>query len=177
VGVTSIAVKLYYQTASKEYITFLRDENADNAFDWNDWGESLYVAWERKGKSRPVIMDSITVPVISTDVKTPPSYPKEPVLTQNYPNPFNPSTTIGYSIAATAHVTLIIHDALGRKVATLVDELQIPGRHSVTWNASNVANQTQSRRLESSSGLATGIYYCRLTVGNHVETRAMVLLK
>lgn len=44
-------VNLYYQTASKEYITFLRDNNTTN-----DWGTRLYSAWSSSGKSRPVLM-------------------------------------------------------------------------------------------------------------------------
>ena len=48
---TSAVVRLYYQTAAKEYITFLRDENRTN-----DAGDVLYEQWELTGKSPPVLM-------------------------------------------------------------------------------------------------------------------------
>lgn len=50
-GATRGVVRLYYQTASKEYITFLRDENVTD-----DFGEVLYEQWELTGKSPPVLM-------------------------------------------------------------------------------------------------------------------------
>ncbi len=50
-GSASATVRLYYQTSSKEYIEFLRDENVTN-----HWGQTLYDAWEMHGKSAPVLM-------------------------------------------------------------------------------------------------------------------------
>ncbi len=48
---TSAMVSVYYQTASKEYLTFLRDENHTN-----DAGDLVYEQWELTGKSPPVLM-------------------------------------------------------------------------------------------------------------------------
>ena len=48
----SYEVNLYYQTASKEYISFLRDQNTTNT-----WGSDLYTAWQNYGKSAPVLME------------------------------------------------------------------------------------------------------------------------
>ncbi len=55
-GSTSAVVTLYYQTASKEYVTFLRDENITN-----DAGDVLYAQWELTGKSAPVLMRERTL--------------------------------------------------------------------------------------------------------------------
>jgi hypothetical protein len=55
-GATRAVVQLYYQTASKEYITFLRDENRTN-----DAGDILHDAWTITGKSLPVLMAEFTV--------------------------------------------------------------------------------------------------------------------
>lgn len=49
--VRSASVSVYYQTASKEFITFLRDENRTD-----DRGQVLYDQWEMTGKSLPVPM-------------------------------------------------------------------------------------------------------------------------
>ncbi len=48
----SVEVTLYYQTTSKEYIEFLRDENVtDNA------GQFMYDLWDQNGKSPPEVMN------------------------------------------------------------------------------------------------------------------------
>jgi hypothetical protein len=51
----SVDVTLYYQTTSKEYIEFLRDENTTN-----DAGQVMYSLWEANGKSAPEIMNHKT---------------------------------------------------------------------------------------------------------------------
>ena len=83
-------------------------------------------------------------------------------LGQNYPNPFNPSTVISYSIPNDGHVTLKVYDDLGRVVATLVDQNQNVGSHSVTFDASH---------------LASGIYFYRLVSGTYVSMKKMLLMK
>jgi hypothetical protein len=83
-------------------------------------------------------------------------------LKQNYPNPFNPSTLISYYLPNQSHVTLKVHDVLGREVATLVDGMEEPGLKTVTFDASKLSN---------------GVYYYRLQAGNYVETKKLVLLR
>jgi hypothetical protein len=83
-------------------------------------------------------------------------------LSQNYPNPFNPTTTINYNVARQARVKLVVYNVLGREVATLVDDVKSAGRYSVQFNASN---------------LSTGTYLYRLSVGDQVFTKKMLLLK
>ena len=88
--------------------------------------------------------------------------PKGFILEQNYPNPFNPSTTIKYNIATHDVVRLKVFDQLGQEVATLVNEVKDPGNYSVNWDA---------------KGVASGVYYYRLEVGNTVlpAKKAMLL--
>ena len=74
--------------------------------------------------------------------------PKGFLLQQNYPNPFNPSTEIKYAITRNDRVRLRIFNELGQEVATLVDQPQTAGTHTVKWNASNVASGTYFYRLE-----------------------------
>jgi len=83
-------------------------------------------------------------------------------LYQNYPNPFNPVTKIKFDLHKTVHVVLIIYDILGREVATLVNEKLNAGSYEVYWNA---------------SAYSSGVYFYRLTAGDFIETRKMVLLK
>jgi hypothetical protein len=56
-----VIVILYYQTTSKEYVEFLRDENRTN-----DWGNTLYDLWVAYGRSAPVAMATDTVTVEPT---------------------------------------------------------------------------------------------------------------
>ena len=84
------------------------------------------------------------------------------VLFNNYPNPFNPRTTIYYSLPKSGKVQLSIYDLKGYEVARLIDGEQPAGYRQVTWDASEVAS---------------GIYFYRLTAGDFVLTRKMVLLK
>jgi sugar lactone lactonase YvrE len=91
--------------------------------------------------------------------------PEEPIaygLEQNYPNPFNPTTEIQYTIHDRQSTSIKVFDLLGREVASLVNEVKAPGRYSVTWNA---------------TGMASGVYFCRLTSGGLNRVRAMVLAK
>lgn len=83
-------------------------------------------------------------------------------LEQNYPNPFNPITTINYAIDAPATVRLAVYNALGQKVATLVNAEQNPGEYHIQWEASNMPG---------------GIYYYTLSVDGRSVTRKMVLMK
>jgi hypothetical protein len=61
-------------------------------------------------------------------------------LEQNYPNPFNPTTVIRYDLPVAGNVSIQVYDILGRKVATLVDEIKKAGSYDVTFNASKLAS-------------------------------------
>lgn len=83
-------------------------------------------------------------------------------LSQNYPNPFNPSTTIRYSIPENGMVTLKVFNILGQEVNTLVNKVQNAGLHQVNFNAGQ---------------FASGVYIYRLSSGNFVSTKKMLLIK
>ena len=83
-------------------------------------------------------------------------------LNQNYPNPFNPTTTINYSIAETAPVTLKIYDVTGREVSVLVDEVKQPGRYEITFDASS---------------FASGVYFYKLNTGSFSSVKKLSVLK
>lgn len=83
-------------------------------------------------------------------------------LDQNYPNPFNPTTVIAYQIPATSQVELIVYNTLGQKIATLVDRKQEAGFFTEIFDA---------------TGLASGIYYYKISAGAFVQVRKMILIK
>ena len=88
--------------------------------------------------------------------------PQEFKLEQNFPNPFNPRTMIGYAIPQTEHVSLKIYDALGKEVATLVDEQKEAGTYRVAFDATSIAS---------------GTYFYRLQAGDHMAVRKLMLVK
>ncbi len=88
--------------------------------------------------------------------------PEEFSLGQNYPNPFNPSTTIQYSLPKSVHVSLIVYNSIGRRVATLVDRNQSAGNYSVHWDA---------RSMNS------GVYLYRIKAGKYHDVGNMILIK
>ncbi|MDR3611878.1 MAG: T9SS type A sorting domain-containing protein [Ignavibacteriaceae bacterium] len=88
--------------------------------------------------------------------------PDKYLLSQNYPNPWNPSTTINYSLAKEGNVKLTVYNAIGSKVATIVNEYKPAGAYSVKFNGSN---------------LASGIYLYRLESGNYSEAKKFILMK
>jgi hypothetical protein len=94
------------------------------------------------------------------------SVPNNFVLMQNYPNPFNPATTISYELSERGSVSLRVFDAVGRDVATLVNNEQAAGRYDVHFDARN---------------LASGVYFYRLEIHQSTslftDTKKFVLLK
>ncbi len=97
----------------------------------------------------------------------PPPLPTAFELAQNYPNPFNAGTRIDYSIPEASRVAIVVYNILGQQVKTLIDRDQPAGTHSVLWNGTDGAGDK----------VATGVYFYRLTVGNRVSSRKMMLLK
>ncbi|MHB8904810.1 MAG: fibronectin type III domain-containing protein [Melioribacteraceae bacterium] len=88
-------------------------------------------------------------------------------LSQNYPNPFNPTTRINFAIPQNSFVTIKVYDMLGREVKTLINQQMVSGNHSIDWNADN----------NLGIKVATGMYIYRITAGNFVSTKKMVLIK
>ncbi len=93
--------------------------------------------------------------------------PAEFKLYSNYPNPFNPVTTIKFDIPVSdrvmlSEVKLTVFDVTGKVIAIIVNERLNPGKYEIAWDASQ---------------FASGIYFYRLTAGEHTGIRKMILLK
>ncbi len=81
---------------------------------------------------------------------------------QNFPNPFNQSTTISYTIPEDANVRLVVYNASGQKIETLVNNILGGGMHESTWDAGY-----------NSSGL----YFYVLKTETNIKIGKMLLLK
>ncbi len=82
--------------------------------------------------------------------------PKRVQLDQNYPNPFSERTTIVFTLAQPSSVMLEVFDLTGRRVATLVDAATSTGRHTVRFDAANLAAGAYIYRLSTGANIKTG---------------------
>ena len=84
------------------------------------------------------------------------------LLAPNAPNPFRAQTTIPYRLPSAGPVTLAVYDALGRRVAVLVDGVQEAGAHRATFDG---------------DGLPAGLYLVRLDAAGQTATRRVMRLR
>ena len=95
-------------------------------------------------------------------------------LEQNYPNPFsengvigNAATAIRFTLPSAGKVSLAIYDVSGRLIDTLESGNRAAGEHLIRWDG----------RDNRGERVASGVYFYRLTAGDFVATRKLVLLK
>lgn len=161
----------YSRDAQPGYIFFPENpgmnSNLNNLTAWFNHSScyqfTLWASFETPGMGKPH----------STDSELPPEFN----LGQNYPNPFNPSTTIKFNIPLSKGVSarlrngqegrgvstsLIIYDILGNVVKVLLNQKLQPGSYNVNFNA---------------SGLASGMYFYKLTTGEFTDTKKMLIIK
>lgn len=137
------------------------------------WGDNLYFSasrglyrrlyqttgnfthWEEINAS---LLD-VVITAVGPDVSPEPGHSR---LIQNYPNPFNPSTTVRFELADAAVVRLTVYDPLGREVSVLLNESRNAGVHEVQFDA---------------TGLASGIYFCRMQAGEFSGTSMLSLVR
>ncbi len=154
--------------------TMLDDVPADSAFNRMAYWNYLYVSeGSGHGAHNPIFVVGLlqttyniltgqsSVELVNNEI------PTEFDLGQNYPNPFNPTTEIRFAIPKAAPVLLEVYDVTGRVVATLVNGDLPAGNHRVTWNAT----------ARDGSRLSSGMYLYRISAGDFVSTKKMVLLK
>jgi len=88
-------------------------------------------------------------------------------LNGNYPNPFNPETVVQFSLARDERVAIEIYNLKGQKVRTLTNDVYGAGVHSVVWNG----------RDELGQQVGSGVYFYRMSAGDYMATRKMLLMK
>jgi hypothetical protein len=103
---------------------------------------------------------NISVEIIYSDAAV---IPTDFTLYQNYPNPFNPATTIEFGLAEdVGSAILTVYNALGEKVAELVNSSLSAGTYKYQWNAINAA---------------TGMYIYELRTDKFTSVKKMLLIK
>jgi photosystem II stability/assembly factor-like uncharacterized protein len=83
-------------------------------------------------------------------------------LEQNYPNPFNPLTRINFAVPEKIFVKMVLYDALGQKIRTLIEEEKLPGTYSIELNAEK---------------LSSGTYFYSMTAGDFVSVKKIIVIK
>ncbi|MBK9096805.1 MAG: T9SS type A sorting domain-containing protein [bacterium] len=102
--------------------------------------------------------------------------PNEIVLNQNFPNPFHSKTLISYELPENGEIILKIFDILGKEVAVLVNDYKPAGKYEIEFDAHSHSGDV--RNLPAGrQGLASGIYFYQMRVGEFVQTKKMVYLK
>jgi hypothetical protein len=129
--------------------------------DLSSEGKPWFYRLKQMDRSGPVHYSDAVQATVTADVEEL-SVPKAYALEQNYPNPFNPTTTINYQLPAAGQVKLVVYDALGREVATLVKGTRDAGYHKESFNA---------------SGLSSGLYFYQLKAGEQTFMKKMLLVK
>jgi hypothetical protein len=104
---------------------------------------------------------------LSVSAAQPDQLPVATALLGNYPNPFNPGTRIDYALHRDGPVRLVVFDARGREVVTLVSAYQVAGQRSVAWDGRDAAGQQ----------VASGVYFSKLVAAGAVQTRKMTLIR
>jgi len=84
-----------------------------------------------------------------------------------YPNPFNSRTIIPYELPRAGSVHLAVYDLLGRRIVTLLDEMQPAGAHVLSWNGADGNGQA----------LPTGIYFVQMRSGSFSAVSKIALLR
>lgn len=90
-----------------------------------------------------------------------PELPSATTLTSNYPNPFAHTTTIEYALPASGPVRLVVYDALGREVITLVDGVRQGGAHAAVFDGTSLPSGVYLYRLEAAGQANTGLMTLR----------------
>ncbi|HEU4335422.1 MAG TPA: FlgD immunoglobulin-like domain containing protein [Candidatus Eisenbacteria bacterium] len=158
VAVTS---KLYYQTTSKEYVEFLRDENTTNSI-----GLDLHYMWTTNGRAAPVLMDADSVALNITavgDGEGAPAAPRLAVLA----NPFSSSLSFRLELGRPTAVRVEIFDVNGRRVASREYGTLGGGAHRLTWDGRDVNGRQ----------VATGMFWARIHMGDQQMVRQVVRVK
>jgi hypothetical protein len=142
------------------------DKSGSDAFDVvTDAANNVYVTGASATKSTSYDYSTIKYAQVSGSNATAVGLNKATSVNfglHNYPNPVYQTTTIEYGLPKDEKVKLVLYNLSGNKIATLIDEKQTAGAHTVNFTADK---------------LMPGTYYYRIESGQHTETKKLIVLK
>jgi len=153
-GVRSVAVALRYQSTSREYVEFLRDENHTNGA-----GQRLYDLWASHGRGEPVVMayDSLNIAPTKSG----------PIALRALTNPFHDALRLELMLSRRAPVELEVFDARGRRLSSQDYGELPPGVHVLRWDGLD--------RRGASAG--PGPFWARVTAGGETASQKVVRVR
>jgi len=83
------------------------------------------------------------------------------------PNPFDGKILVKYSLSRSCVISLVIYNAVGARIKTLLNETQNSGNHSVVWHGTD----------DSSRKLPSGVYFLKLKAGDYSATEKLLLIR
>lgn len=89
------------------------------------------------------------------------------VVNQNHPNPFSNVTNIQYTLLKPAKVSLAVFNTSGRKIRSLVNKSQEPGKYEVSWDGTD----------QYGKSAVGGVYMYMIRLGSEVQTYRMLLVR
>ncbi len=166
---------LYYSFSIDQGITWSENEKLSDSFDphlgWpnqNKMGdyfdmvsdnEGAHLAWANTlNGEQDVYYGHINPMLVGIDNK---AEGRSYFSFSNYPNPFKGKTTLRYELDKNSNVSIFVFDIYGNIVTTIIEESQEAGTHNIVFDASNFAG---------------GIYFCRLSTGERMETLKLTLI-
>lgn len=127
-------------------------------------GDTLYIS----ELDNPSVLRVVTFPGAPTDTGEATDLPQDDDvrLGPSFPNPVfasaDPHATLTYALAAPAHLSIHLHDALGRTRNTVFEGFQQAGTHQVEVDF---------------SAYAPGVYFYALHNGQQVHTQSVMLIR
>jgi hypothetical protein len=156
----TVVTTLYYQTVSKEYVEFLRDENSSN-----DAGDILYDLWTDFDRSPPVAMarDTSAVEILDVD----PDAGGPAVALGVAGNPFRGALGLRLDLASAHEVELEVFDIQGRAVARIPYGRLGGGAHRLSWDGRDLSGRD----------VGAGVFFARVRVDDRTRVERVVRVR
>ena len=87
--------------------------------------------------------------------------PQNIIISNIYPNPFNPFVNINYELSYPDVIATKVYNVNGKLIETIMSDYKLPGKHTLTWNA---------------SWNPSGIYFLSITNGSEYFTKKIILI-
>jgi hypothetical protein len=124
-----------------------------------DYVSALLLTYNSVGSPADIRVD-LHIGPSAVDANLP--LPTEFAYYQNYPNPFNATTALRFDVPQQSRVEIAIFNIMGQEVARPVDEVYVPGRYRLLFDAGR---------------LPSGMYLVKMTAADYTQIGKMMLLK